>query len=81
MNSPSSVKPWTAAIAPKIAVEIETGRMTETTGNFRLRNGHGSGMIRLVWKSSRPNGGDKITSASGAVLAGYAWDSTLQKLR
>jgi hypothetical protein len=25
--------------------------------------------------------GDKITSAAGAVLAGYAWDSTLQKLR
>ena len=25
--------------------------------------------------------GDKITSATGAVLAGYAWDSTLQKLR
>ena len=25
--------------------------------------------------------GDKITSAMGAVLAGYAWDSTLQKLR
>lgn len=25
--------------------------------------------------------GDKITGATGAVLAGYAWDSTLQKLR
>jgi hypothetical protein len=25
--------------------------------------------------------GDKITSAAGAVLAGYAWNSTLQKLR
>jgi hypothetical protein len=25
--------------------------------------------------------GDKITSAAGAVLAGYAWDSTLQKLK
>jgi hypothetical protein len=24
--------------------------------------------------------GDKIASAAGAVLAGYAWDSTLQKL-
>lgn len=25
--------------------------------------------------------GDKITTAMGAVLAGYAWDSTLQKLQ
>jgi len=25
--------------------------------------------------------GDKIETSAGAVLAGYAWDSTLQKLR
>ena len=30
--------------------------MIDTGGNFRLRKGHGSGMIRLVWKSSPPNG-------------------------
>jgi hypothetical protein len=43
MNSRSSVKPWTVACAPKIFVEIETGRMIETFGKYRLRNGHGSG--------------------------------------
>src|SRR5580704_16420331 len=56
MNSPLALRPATACCAPKIFVEIETGRMIETGGNLRLRNGHGSGMIRLVWKSSRPNG-------------------------
>ena len=30
--------------------------MIETAGNFGLRNGHGSGMIRLVWKSSLRRG-------------------------
>src|SRR5882757_5110554 len=33
---------------------VSVGRMIEHTGNFRLRNGQGSGMIRLVWKSSPP---------------------------
>jgi hypothetical protein len=32
------------------------GRIIEQTGNLRLRNGHGSGMIRLVWKFSPPKG-------------------------
>src|SRR5713101_8354422 len=32
--------------------------MIETTGSFQLRNGHGSGMIRLVWKSAPPKGGE-----------------------
>jgi len=54
MKSPSLVKPLTAAIAPPSWSEV--GRMIETAGNFRLRNGHGSGMIRLVWKSSPPSG-------------------------
>jgi hypothetical protein len=44
MNSRSSVKPWTAACAPKIFVEIETGRMIETFGKLpaeeRARLGH-----------------------------------------
>jgi hypothetical protein len=52
LNSPLFLRPVIAATAPKIAGEVETGRMIEHTGNFRLRNGHGSGMIRLVWKSS-----------------------------
>src|SRR2546430_1864985 len=56
MNSPSAVKPLTVATAPKIEGSVETGRMIETAGNFRLRNGHGSGMIKLVWKSSPPKG-------------------------
>src|SRR4029077_6657394 len=55
MNSPSAVKAFIVATAPPVSTEV--GRMTETAGNFRLRNGHGSGIIRLVWKSSRPNGG------------------------
>jgi len=54
MNSPSAVRPLTAPIA---APSVSLGRMIEHTGNFRLRKGHGSGMIRLVWKPSPPNGG------------------------
>src|ERR1700736_3710141 len=49
MNNPSAVS---ALAAPIAAPFIEVGRMIEHTGNFRLRNGHGSGMIRFVWKSS-----------------------------
>ena len=54
MNSPLWVRPLIAFIAPKLMA----GRMIEHTGNFRLKNGHGSGMIRLVWKSSPPKGGE-----------------------
>ena len=36
---------------------ISVGRMIETAGNLRLRKTVGSGMIRLVWMSSPPNGG------------------------
>src|ERR1700720_4840416 len=62
MNSPSAAKPWTVATAPKIAGLVETGRMIETAGNlsFRSRNGHGSGMIKLGWRSSPL--GDKLKS-------------------
>jgi len=42
--------------------------MIETAGNFRLRNGHGSGMTRLVWKSSPPNGD---TLRFGNTSAGF----------
>jgi hypothetical protein len=52
--------------------------MIENTGNFRLRNGHGSGMIRFVWNSSPPNGGefrsgnvtDTLVTGSTAVSGG-----------
>ena len=54
MKSPSAVRAFAAPIA---APSVLVGRMIEQTGNFRSRNTVGSGMIRLVWKSSPPNGG------------------------
>src|SRR5260370_22838684 len=53
MNSPSEVS---ALTVPTAAPTVSVGRMIEHTGNVRLRNGHGSGMMRLVWKFSPPNG-------------------------
>ena len=44
-------------VAPVAAPFVSVGRMIEQTRNFRSRNMVGSGMIRLVWKSSPPNGG------------------------
>src|SRR6266487_2629925 len=44
--------------APLATPSVSVGRMIEHTGRLRLMNGHGSGMIRLVWKSSPPNGGE-----------------------
>src|SRR5215216_2271498 len=49
MNSPSSVK---ALSAPMAAPFVLVGRMIETAGKLRLRKMVGSGMTRLVWKSS-----------------------------
>src|SRR6266478_3173065 len=44
MKSPMAVKKLTTPMAiPCVSV----GRITEHGGSFRLRNGHGSGMIRL----------------------------------
>ena len=43
--------------APMAAPFVPVGRTIEHTGKLRLRNIVGSGMIRLVWKSSPPNGG------------------------
>src|SRR5215471_6492733 len=45
MKSPSAVK---AAAAPIAAPFVAVGRIIEQIGNFRLRNGVGSGMIRLA---------------------------------
>src|SRR5215470_12681660 len=43
--------------APCAAPVVSVGRMIETTGNLRSRKTVGSGMIRLVEKSSPPKGG------------------------
>src|SRR5262249_6655018 len=40
------------ARAPIAAPRVSVGRMTEHFGSFRLRNGHGSGMMRLFVKAS-----------------------------
>ena len=53
MKSPSLAR---AVNAPMAAPFVSVARMIEHTGNLRLRNGHGSGMIRFVWKSSPPKG-------------------------
>src|SRR6266849_5628468 len=55
MNRPMAVKNLSAPLA---APFVSVGRMIEHTGSLRLRNGHGSGMIRLVLKSSPPKGGE-----------------------
>src|SRR3954462_593362 len=61
MNSPIADRKATTPIAmPRVSV----GRITEHLGRLTLRNGHGSGMIRLVLKSSPPNG---VASRSGNV--------------
>src|ERR1700749_452983 len=55
LKSPVSVRKVTTFMAmPFVAV----GRMTEQGGSLRLRKGQGSGMMRLVWNSSPPKGGE-----------------------
>ncbi len=49
MKSPSAVR---ALAAPIAAPFVSVGRIIEQIGNFRLRNGHGSGMIRLSFSNS-----------------------------
>src|SRR5205814_977411 len=41
--------------APMATPSVLVGRMIEQRGNLRLRNGHGSGMIRFFCKSSPPS--------------------------
>src|SRR5215475_16155070 len=55
MKSPMLVRKLTTPIAIPF---VSVGRMIEHTGRLELMNGHGSGMIRLVWKSSPPNGAE-----------------------
>src|ERR1700692_929651 len=53
MKRPIDVRKLTTPFAiPRVSV----GRMIEHGGSLRLRNGHGSGMIRVVWKVSPQNG-------------------------
>jgi len=54
---------------------VLVGRMIETIGRLRSKNGHGSGMIKLFWKSSPPpersgNVTDTPVTGSTAVNAG-----------
>src|SRR5215469_4808070 len=71
MNSPSAVN---ALTAPMAAPTVLVGRTIEQGGNFRSRNGQGSGMIRFVWYDSPPKGGElrsgntKPASVSGGAL-------------
>src|SRR5579885_3513109 len=71
MKRPSSVRALTAPIAAPVVL---VGRTMETGGNLRLRKMVGSGMIRLVWKSSPPKGGllrsGKTSPLVGSVRAG-----------
>jgi len=48
-----AVKKFTTPIATP---RVSFGRMIEHLGSLRLRNGHGSGMIRLVWNVCPPKG-------------------------
>src|SRR5215813_9515115 len=53
MKSPIAVRKLTTFVAIPL---VSVGRMIEHGGSLRLRNGHGSGMIRFVWNNSPPNG-------------------------
>ncbi len=72
MKSPIAVRNFSAPIAaPLVAV----GRTIEHAGRLRLRNMVGSGMIRLVWNSSPPSGGElrsgnTSVESFGSVRAG-----------
>jgi hypothetical protein len=54
--------------------------MTEHGGNFRLMNGHGSGMIRLVWNRWPPNGGALRFGNTSAGLVGSVRGGALPAL-
>jgi len=59
--------------------EVMLWRTIETTGNFRLRKIVGSGMIRLVWKSSPPNGGE-LRSGNTSPFVGSVTGGALPAL-
>jgi hypothetical protein len=68
MKSPIAVKKLTTPIATPV---VSVGRIMEQTGSARLRNGHGSGIMRLVWNSSPPKGAElrsgKVSPLVGSV--------------
>src|ERR1700719_618357 len=74
MKSPSSVRLLTAPIA---AFFVSVGRIIEQLGKVLLRNGHGSGMIRLAcnvsgwskWRSK--NVTDELFTESKTVNGGF----------
>ena len=53
--------------------------MIEHFGNLRFRNTVGSGMIRLVWNSSPPNGG-ALRSGNTSPLVGSVSGGALPAL-
>src|SRR5947199_9306875 len=59
--------------APMATPLVSVGRMIETMGRLRSRNGHGSGMIRLLFRSS------SSTSRSGKVTDTPVTGSTAVK--
>jgi hypothetical protein len=72
MKSPIAVRNFSA---PMAAPSVAVGRTIEHAGSFRLKNSVGSGMIRLVWNSSPPNGeelrsGNTSVESFGSVRAG-----------
>ena len=72
MNRPISFKNLTTPIAAPL---VSVGRTIEHVGSFRLKNMVGSGMIRLVWNSSPPSGGELRSGKTkeesfGSVRAG-----------
>jgi hypothetical protein len=56
-------------VPPIAAPVVLVGRMFEHRGSFRLKNGHGSGMIKLVVKSS-PSKGDALRFGNTNPLVG-----------
>ena len=70
MKSPMSVRNLTTPMATPF---VSVGRMIETMGRLRSRNGHGSGMIRALSKSSFS------TSRSGKVTETPVTGSTAVK--
>ena len=77
MNSPSAVRALTAPIA---APFVLVGRIIEHRGNFRLRNGQGSGKMRFVWYVSPPNGGEFRSGKTSFGLVGSVKAGALPNL-
>src|SRR5437868_15112222 len=81
MNSPMSVKNLTTAMAIPF---VSVGRIMEHMGRSLLRKGHGSGIIKLVWKVSPPNGAElrsgNVSPLVGSVKGARGWETALPAL-